>query len=194
MLKTFAIALATTTALTMAPATASADWLLTPYLGLTFGGDTTSENVAYGFSAAWMGAGIIGFEVDFGVAPSLFDTDDDVDIEDFELTDSSATNLMANLIVGAPLGEPGIRPYVSGGAGLLRRSVTEVEDLFDVDENSFGINFGGGLVAFVSDNVGIRGDVRYFRSFSDTEAGSDIDLDLGAFDFWRGTVGVTFRF
>jgi hypothetical protein len=42
--------------------------------------------------------------------------------------------------------------------------------------------------------VGIRGDVRYFRALQDHAAGSDLDLGLSNFDFWRATVGVTFRF
>ena len=44
------------------------------------------------------------------------------------------------------------------------------------------------------ENFGIRGDVRYFRSVQDSDAGEDIDFDFGSFDFWRATFGVTFRF
>jgi hypothetical protein len=43
--------------------------------------------------------------------------------------------------------------------------------------------------------VGIRGDVRYFRAFDDIEdEDDDLDITLGDLRFWRGTVGVTFRF
>ena len=102
---------------------------------------------------------------------------------------------MANLILGAPIGgAAGVRPYVSGGAGLIRSRVADVDEFFDVDDNSFGVNVGAGVMGFVRENFGIRGDVRYFRGVQDAELGSGIDLDLGAFDFWRGTFGVTFRF
>ena len=40
----------------------------------------------------------------------------------------------------------------------------------------------------------MRGDVRYFRSVQDTDDTGDVDLDLSGFNFWRGTLGVTFRF
>jgi hypothetical protein len=40
----------------------------------------------------------------------------------------------------------------------------------------------------------VRGDLRYFRSLLDANAGDGIDLSLGALDFWRGTLGLTFRF
>ena len=191
MLKRLALVVATAAALTATPRPAAADWLFTPYLGVTFGGDTVSPHVAYGLSAGWMGAGIIGFEVDAAIAPDFLDTDNDVE---FGFTESSATTLMANLIVGAPLGAPGVRPYVSGGAGLLRTSVSDLDGFFEIDDNSFGVNVGAGIIAFVQENVGLRGDVRYFRSVQDADPGGGIDLDLGGFDFWRGTVGVTFRF
>jgi opacity protein-like surface antigen len=170
---------------------ARADWLLTPYLGVSFGGSTTGEHLTYGGSLGFMGAGIVGFEIDGSVAPDLLAADGDAD---FEITGSSATALMGNLIVGAPLGSPGIRPYVSGGGGLLRLSVDTVDEFFDIDDNSFGVNIGAGIMTFFSNNAGIRADVRYFRSLQDVDRGDDITLDLGQLDFWRATVGATFRF
>jgi opacity protein-like surface antigen len=174
-------------ATTAAPA--RADWLLTPYLGVSFGGDTSGQHITYGGSIGWMGAGVIGFEVDAAFAPDLFDEDDGLDLA---IEDSNATTLMGNLIVGAPLGA--VRPYVSGGAGLIRASVSDAEDFFDIDDNSFGVNIGGGVMGFVRENFGLRGDVRYFRSLQDDDDSDDIDLDFGSFDFWRATVGATFRF
>jgi hypothetical protein len=49
-------------------------------------------------------------------------------------------------------------------------------------------------MGFLTDNVGIRGDVRYFRAIGDEDSGDDLDLGLGEFDFWRGSFGVAFRF
>ena len=172
-------------------APARADWLLTPYLGVTFGGDTEGQHITYGGSLGWMGAGVIGLEFDGAFAPDVFDTDDGVDLA---IQDSNATTLMANLIVGAPIGgQNGVRPYVSGGAGLIRTRVADVDEFFDIDDNSFGVNIGAGVIGFVRENFGIRGDIRYFRGVQDADVGDDFDFDLGSFDFWRGTVGVTFR-
>jgi hypothetical protein len=69
-----------------------------------------------------------------------------------------------------------------------------VGNVFDLDENSFGVNVGGGIIGQFNDRVGLRGDVRYFRNVQDSDAGSNIDLDLGGFNFWRGTLGIAFRF
>ena len=175
----------------VAAAPARADWLITPYLGTAFGGATSSQHVTYGASAAWMSHGIIGVEFDGSIAPDLLDEDDGVILG---IADSNVTTLMGSVVIGAPLGEPGIRPYAVAGAGLIRSRVNDAEDIFDIDENSFGINVGGGIHALVRSNIGVRADVRYFRGVRDTDTGDDVDLELGSFDFWRASVGATFRF
>jgi opacity protein-like surface antigen len=182
------------------PAQARADWIFTPYVGANFsrGGDifdldSGNTSVSFGGSLGWMGAGILGLEMDFGYAPDFFETDDVTSL------DGNVTSFMGNVIIGIPIGGQtggGVRPYVSGGAGLLRSRLDDVEDLFDINENSFGVNAGAGLMVFFTDNVGLRGDMRYFRSLSDDDNDDDTDLDfnLGAFHFWRATAGVAFRF
>ena len=50
------------------------------------------------------------------------------------------------------------------------------------------------MTGFFTDNIGLRGDVRYFRSLQDNEPDDEFDVALSDFRFWRGTVGVTFRF
>ena len=101
---------------------------------------------------------------------------------------------MGNLIVGVPLGSPGVRPYASGGAGIIRSRATSLGNVFDLTDNSFGVNVGAGAMVFVRENFGLRGDLRYFRRVQDSNSGSGINLDLSNFNFWRATVGATFRF
>lgn len=178
------------------PAQARADWIFTPYVGANFGGDTIDNNIAYGASFGFMGGGIFGLELDVSYSPNFYDVSDRFDLFDSE---GNVTSVMGNIIIGVPFGGTrggGVRPYASGGVGLLRSDVTSVGNLFDFSENSFGLNAGGGVMAFFSDNVGIRGDIRYFRAFSDTDINDAIDFNVGVgdFDFWRGTAGVVFRF
>lgn len=68
----------TALALGLAPATASAEWIFTPFIGASFaaGSDNTSFETAldgskltYGGALSWVGGGVLGFEVDFGYAP-----------------------------------------------------------------------------------------------------------------------------
>jgi opacity protein-like surface antigen len=188
------------------PVPAAADWLLTPFVGTTFngsadfddglpGGDDFERKFTYGGSLGWMGAGAIGFEFDVGYAPNFFESI--VDDDDFTFADdSNVTTLMGNIIIGAPIGGqsgPGIRPFGVAGLGLIRTQVTGADNFFDVDANDWGFNIGAGIIGFISDSVGIRGDVRYFRSFEGNDE-EDFDFALGEFDFWRATVGITFRF
>lgn len=168
---------------------ARADVLLTPFLGVTFGGDTPDQQVNYGFSAAFLGSGMFGLEVDAAITPNFFDAGEFVDLED-----SNVSTFMVNFMVAAPSQTPGIRPYASAGAGIVHARATSVGNLFDLDENKFGVNVGGGVIGQFTDRVGLRGDLRYFRNLQDSDGGDDIDLDLGGFNFWRGTLGVTFRF
>ncbi len=177
--------------LVLAAAPARADWLITPYLGSAFGGATTSQHVIYGASATWMSHGIVGVEIDGSIAPDLLDEDDGVILG---IADSNVTTVMGSIVLGAPLGEPGVRPYAVAGAGLIRSRVSDADDIFDLDDNSFGINVGGGVYALVRKNLGLRADLRYFRGVRDTNSSNDIDLELGSFDFWRASVGATFRF
>jgi opacity protein-like surface antigen len=188
------------------PSRASADWLFTPFIGANFGGnadfgefddfdDEFERRVDFGASLGWMGGGIVGFEVDFGYSPNFFENT--VGPGDFEFGDNNVVTLMGNVLVGIPVGGqsgPGIRPYASGGAGLIRSHVDGGGFFDDLNSNDFGVNIGAGINGFFTDNIGIRGDVRYFRSLNDNEPDDEFDLALSDFDFWRATVGVTFRF
>jgi opacity protein-like surface antigen len=203
LLLAFALAACATAA---APSRASADWLFTPFIGGNFGGnanfgdfndfdDEVERRVDMGASLGWMGSGIAGFEVDFGWSPNFFQ--DTVGDANFGFGDSNVTTLMGNLILGAPIGGqsgPGIRPYGVAGVGLMRANITGSTFFNDLHTNDFGINLGGGLQGFFNDNVGLRGDVRYMRSLQDNEPDSEFDLGLADFNFWRATVGLTFRF
>jgi opacity protein-like surface antigen len=183
-LTAFAVSLLLVTA-----APARADVLLTPFLGVTFGGDTPNEQVNFGASLALLGGGIFGVELDAAITPNFFDSNDDA----VPLDDSNVSTVMGNLMIAASAGST-IRPYGSAGVGLIRARATSVGNVFDVDDNSFGVNVGAGLIGQFNQHVGMRGDVRYFRSVQDSEEGRDIDFDLGGFNFWRASLGVSFRF
>ena len=204
--KCFAIAVLVLITTVAAPSKASADWLLTPFVGWNWGGtanlldsddfdDEFEQKAMFGASLAWMGAGVVGFEVDFGFSPNFFENTSGSG--DFEFADSNLTTVMGNLIIGVPIGGQhgvGFRPYAVGGVGLVKSRLGSSGDLFNVDSTDWGFNVGAGALFFFSDNVGLRGDVRYFRSLQDVEPIDDFNIRFANFRFWRGTLGVTIRF
>jgi hypothetical protein len=175
-------------------APARADWFVSPLIGGNFGGDTntSSRKAPFGVSFGYMGAGVVGFEGQFMYTPSFFGDKDLIGT-------NNVASLMGNVIVGAPIGgDRQVRPYVSGGLGLLRSRIGgAATDLFDVNQNDFGLNVGGGVMGFFSPHVGLRGDIRYYRSINNDRSFLD-EIDLtqnnGRFNFWQATGGVAFRF
>ena len=150
--------------------------------------DTTNRRNKPTFGASLGSFGTIaGFEVDLGLMPNFFG--------DAEVVGSN--NLMtftANLLVGPSLGR--VRPYGIVGAGLLRTSDAGINDQPNVRSNNIGINAGGGAIAYLTDSIGIRGDIRMFRSTGDNEESfvDVLDLELGSFSFWRIYIGLSMRF
>jgi opacity protein-like surface antigen len=186
----------------MLPVSASAqNWFVSPFVGANFGGsadfgdfpdadDEVERRLDFGATVGW-NPNVVGFEVDFGWSPNFFE--DTAGDRNFEFGDSNVTTLMTNLLISAPPGT-GLRPYLSSGLGLIRANISSGTNLFnDLATNDLGVNIGAGINGQFTDNAGIRGDLRYFRSLQDNQPDNDLDLSLGSFDFWRGTVGLTFR-
>ncbi|HEY2432699.1 MAG TPA: outer membrane beta-barrel protein [Vicinamibacterales bacterium] len=186
------------------PGIASADWFITPFVGWNAGGSADvngsdgstrasefEHKADYGVSIAGMGKGIIGAEFDFGYSPNFFSTTTDANGFAFSSGNNVAT-LTGNLIVGAPVGGHGaqIRPYAVGGLGLIRSNVGATGFFDATTANDFGFDVGAGLAGFFTQNIGLRGDVRYFRSFN----GSNNGVGLSNFHFWRTSIGVSFKF
>ena len=180
------------------PGAARGDGLFIPFIGWNFGGDAGTEfsdaidasTLNWGASLAWMGAGVIGFEGDFGYSPDFFGKTDE--------GGSSVFTAFGNVLLGVPFGGQkgfGIRPYGLAGIGLIRPGGDAFATQFELDENKVGWDFGGGVMIFFTSHVGIRGDLRYFRTFEALEIlGIDLADPPGDLDFTRGSIGFVARF
>src|SRR5262245_61536542 len=104
-------------------------------------------------------------------------------------------------------GDGQYQPYVSGGFGVvsLRGDVATPPDktgntvTTNANDSRWGGNLGGGMNAYVG-RWGVRGDVRWFQASGGTGfSGNDtVGQNIGRqllsnLNFWRGTVGVAFR-
>jgi hypothetical protein len=185
-------------ALIWAPTQARADGYVSPWIAANTGAgfdldliDTDNNGRAsFGFQAGYMGGGYLGGEVDFGWSPSFFG---DTDV----FSTNKLFSFMGNVIVGYPAGGTSggsVRPYGTVGIGLIHTSV-DAGFLFPFDSsnNSWGWNAGFGVMGFFNDHFGLRGDVRYMRTFNNEIDVADLEFNPGNFHFWRAAAGVVIR-
>ena len=89
-----------------APAAASADGFLSPYIGVNFGGDTPKKSTGFGGALGFIGDKA-GFEFDVSYTPEFFG-DDTFDV------DGKLVTVMGNVLVGGRRG--GFSPYCASAA------------------------------------------------------------------------------
>jgi hypothetical protein len=184
-------------ALVAVPARASAEWQIKPFLGVTFGANTTfndldhaagNSRVAVGVSGMLIGE-IIGIEADVGHTPGLFDGSGPSRL----VLQSGVTTITGNLVVAMPrhLTKYTLRPYLVGGAGVMRVSIEDFANVFGGD-NLATIDLGGGVTGFLTNRFGVSWDVRYFRSVKGPVVGNSIAPEQ--LSFWRANMALAIRF
>ena len=185
--KALAVAGATLLTLVLGADAARAEVLLTPFAGVDFSGSSRGEPLTYGGALGFLGAGIAGFEIEFATTPDFFGNAADGDV----FNENNVISLMGNFLLAVP---GPVRLYGAVGFGLMKTRLEDPDRLFSIDSNDFGFNVGGGVIFFLGDHIGLRGDIRYFRDFSDNQPDGDFDIDLGQVDYWRAVGGITFKF
>jgi hypothetical protein len=182
--------------------TAQAEWQFTPIVGFTMFGNTslvdleqaTGDRHAHlGASVAFLGGGILGVEAFSIWTPGFFDKSN----PEVNLIESSRTLVaMGNVVLTTPRRwtEYSLRPYVSGGMGLMHASTTEVQPgpILPIDVNVAAFNIGGGAVGFLTQRTGLRFDVRYHSTLNrlDEEAPTFGPVHLR---YVTASIGVVFR-
>jgi len=158
------------------PQSAAAEWHFTPMLGTTFfiktsvvdldaATDQIHRNI--GGSVALLGSGIFGAEGLIVWTPGFFTGDKGL------VKDSRVISVMGNVLVTTPRRwtEYSLRPFVSGGFGLVHVSNTDVAKVFPFDSNLPAFNIGGGAIGFLSKRTGVRFDLRYYSNLARSDEG-----------------------
>ena len=165
------------TALLAVPATARADFFVAPFLGMKFGGSTSivdlelaagEKKLVLGVSAMKIDAGIVGYEVEFGNIGGYF-ANEEVAVSGAIIKNGSyVSDLTGSVVLSLPPGATagGLRPYLVVGGGLIHAESEDVLELFQVRRTVPAINLGIGAIGLLTNNVGVRFDVRHLRSLS----------------------------
>jgi hypothetical protein len=191
------------------PTSANAEWQFAPFVGFTFGGDTNlnltglvDRHWNFGGAVRLVGAGPIGLESIFVYVPGIFETPPPDPFSDIPpsnaITESHSFVLMGNVVLTTPRAwnQYGLRPFVSGGLGLMR--VSHNDPLSPARANLPAYNVGGGAVGFLTNRVGLRFDLRFYRTLPPGEEPRPLqetgDLLRVHVHYWTGTVGVVFKY
>jgi hypothetical protein len=179
------------------PRAASAEWYLTPMAGITFNGNTTLLDLEHaadkvhlqlGGAATLVGSGLFGVEAITVFTPWFFR-----DGEPALLEHGRSFALMGNAVATLPqhLTEYSLRPFVSGGFGLLRASQS---GLLPLTSNLTGYNIGVGAVGFLSPRTGVRFDLRYYSSLRRPEQDDAVPaLGRVHLSYVTASVGIVLR-
>jgi hypothetical protein len=181
------------------PATAHADWLITPFLGNAFRAEKgflvfeegLGRRLTLGTSVAILSGGMFGLEAEVGHTPRFFEGDDPLGL----VLSSRVTTLSGSVIVAAPLAmtRESIRPYVVVGVGLMQARIKHVAGVLPLNDNMPAVIVGLGATGFFTDRTGLRFDLRHFKGLgaADTLMTRPAASRLS---FWRATAGVTVRY
>jgi hypothetical protein len=162
---------------------AAAEWHLTPSAGGTFHGNTSvvdleggasKVHLQIGGSAGLVSSGVVGVEAIGVFTPAFFRGQ-----SPSKLKYGRTFALMGNAVFTLPRRwtEYSLRPFVSGGLGLMRASLLDNPplltsgSLLPVKSNFAGYNVGGGAVGFLSARTGVRFDLRYYSSLHRPDQG-----------------------
>ena len=178
---------------TLCPTAASADFLVEPFLAWTRNKET-ARWIAGGGAAAEFATGWLLVGGELGYAGGYFDPEADV----LDLIASSHVLTIsgtAGITMPARTDADRFFPYATAGLGWMRQDARDREGLIDITRNDPAVNFGGGIRVLFSEFLGVRADVRYFRSMRDPFPDADpLVADLERVNFWRLGVGAVIRF
>ena len=179
---------AAATAIVLAPQPVRAEAYINPWAGVIFGNEQANQGLrSVGVAVGEAGGNVWGTETNIALAPAFFGAGG---IENYVL------DIMAGVTLGPtfnPRSQHPVRPFSIVEVGLIRTSIDAETSTDKFARNDFGYCVGGGLSIAFGDQLGLRGDVRYFKAFSSDDALNSLNVRLQDFNFWRVQFGVTLR-
>ncbi|MGE0040087.1 MAG: hypothetical protein AB7H88_12290 [Vicinamibacterales bacterium] len=177
---------------------ARADWLVTPFVGSWFGGQTAlvdledasgTTKLGFGGALTIAGDGPLGLEADFGFVPNFFERG-----ERGLVANSRVMSLTGSVVLALPrsVTRESLRPYLSVGGGLLNARADDVLSALEVRSTMPAFSIGAGATGMLTYRTGVRFDLRYIRSLGQ---GTDLLVTDGErLSVWRASIGYIRRF
>jgi hypothetical protein len=188
--------------LAAAPRAATAEWHFTPMVGLTFKGNTSIVDLEgasgkvhkhVGGAVSRLGDGVLGVEGIAIFTPGFFQSGELINEVNL-VGHSRSLALMGNAVLTVPRRwtEYSLRPFVSGGLGLMHASESDVSGVFSVRSNLPAFNIGGGAVGFFTARTGMRLDLRYSSSLQRIDQGA-VSTGRVHLSYMTASVGIVLR-
>ena len=182
----------------LAPASASAEWFISPFIGAKFASSTSIVNLeqganntrmTLGVSGAILSDEIFGIEGELGHTPRFFERSRGSGL----VARSHVTTLMGNVLIAVPkrITREALRPYAVAGVGLVHVGIKDLVNVFDVDGDLLGMSIGGGAIGQLTNRTSLRFDVRHIRNIGRND-GDVPSLGETRISYWRVTAGVAF--
>lgn len=180
------------------PGVARADIFFVPFAGIKFGGSTSivdlelaanKKTLALGASVIKLTNSIIGYEVEFGSVTGYFEKGNQGLIK----PGSYVIDLTGNVLLALPPGATGggLRPYLVAGGGLIHAEAEDFFEVLQVRRTVPAITLGAGAVGLLTNNVGVRFDLRHLRSLSKDASFGLVGRRIA---YSRFTLGLLLRF
>ena len=183
----------------LVPTRAHADWLITPFIGSAFAGETNflvfeqggGKKLTVGGSVALLSDSFYGVEADVAHTPGFFQGTDPLGL----VLSSRVTTISGSVMLAAPLAvtQESLRPYVVGGLGLMQARSEDLVGLMPLEKDLLGLNIGVGAIGLVSERTGVRFDLRHFKAVSG-EDGPFARPGTSRLSFWRASAGIVIRY
>ncbi len=180
------------------PSQARADFFFVPFAGIKFGGSTSivdldraasKKALTLGGAAIRLSNSVFGYEVEFGSVTGYFEDDDSGLIKPGSYVVDLTGNVMLSLPPGATGG--GLRPYVVAGGGLIHAEAEDIYEVLQVRRTVPAVTVGAGAVGLITNNVGVRFDLRHLRSLSKDASSGQVGRRIA---YSRFTLGLLLRF
>jgi NAD(P)-dependent dehydrogenase (short-subunit alcohol dehydrogenase family) len=183
------------------PATARADFFVIPFAGIKFGGSTSivdlelaagEKKLVLGIAALKIDDRVIGFEAEFGNIAGFFNNEKEAGDEPLVQTGSYVNDLTGSVVFSLPPGATrgGLRPYAVVGGGLIHAASLDLARVLQVRRTVPAINLGFGAIGLITNNVGVRFDVRHLRSLATDPPIGSVSRSI---NYSRFTIGLLLR-